>query len=57
MQKQDLTLNNEQWLICHKTKPNQTNLVTNATDKSHQKTTKKSLQNQFGDSNLISYMF
>ena len=24
MQKQDLAFNNEEWLICHKTKPNQT---------------------------------
>ena len=24
MCKKDLTLNNQQWLICHKTKPNQT---------------------------------
>ena len=23
MQKQDLALNNQQWLICHKAKPNQ----------------------------------
>ena len=26
MYKEDLTLNNLQWLICHKTKPNQTKL-------------------------------
>ena len=25
MYKKDLALNNLQWLICHKTKPNQTN--------------------------------
>ena len=24
MKKQDLALNNQQWLICHKNKPNQT---------------------------------
>ena len=27
MYKKDLTLNNLQWLICHKTKPNQTKVV------------------------------
>ena len=26
MYKEDLALNNPQWLICHKTQPNQTNL-------------------------------
>ena len=26
MYKEDLTLNNLQWLICHKTQPNQTNV-------------------------------
>ena len=28
MYKQDLVLNNLQWLICHKTKPNQTGTTT-----------------------------
>ena len=27
MYKLDLALNNQQWLICHKTKPNQTYLI------------------------------
>ena len=27
MYKQDLAFNNQQWLICHKTKPNQSNLL------------------------------
>ena len=27
MYKQDLALNNLQWLICHKTQPNQTKLM------------------------------
>ena len=26
MYKEDLALNNQQWLICHKTKPNQTKI-------------------------------
>ena len=26
MYKEDLALNNQQWLVCHKTKPNQTKI-------------------------------
>ena len=29
MYKEDLALNNQQWLICHKTQPNQTKLFFN----------------------------
>ena len=32
MNKKDLVLNNLQWLICHKTKPNQTNDIDNDDD-------------------------
>ena len=39
MYKQDLVLNNLQWLICHKTKPNQTTVVQHLYDPS------KTLQN------------
>ena len=31
MYKEDLALNNRQWLICHKTQPNQTTQTTNCT--------------------------
>ena len=31
MYKEDLTLNNLQWLICHKTKQNQTKLISAVT--------------------------
>ena len=27
MEKEDLALNKQQWLICHKTKPNQSNSI------------------------------
>ena len=36
MSKQDLVLNNEQWLICHKTKLSQTLIPQNAKSKSSQ---------------------
>ena len=57
MSKEDLALNNLQWLICHKTKPNQIiviapNLVVNNKDQTlsneHFKSKQKSQVSPFG---------